>query len=190
MSGGKAKDLTGQVFGRLTVIERVGVKFRHVLWRCMCSCGKELQCLSGTLISNRVHSCGCLTREKCIEKERLRIEDPWSVDMNKYVVRLGYRPTLQPWVLTVEQYESLVTSSCYYCGIPPLQYPTEPTLREHGLRKNGIDRVDSSKGYILENCVPCCKQCNFEKRALSQEDFIENIRRRFDHLSKKGLLRG
>jgi hypothetical protein len=37
---------------------------------------------------------------------------------------------------------------------------------------NGIDRLDSSKGYVLENCVPCCSEINWAKRVMSFEDFV------------------
>jgi hypothetical protein len=45
-----------------------------------------------------------------------------------------------------------------------------------------IDRVDSSKGYTLDNKVNCCKFCHYDKTNLSLEDFkkhIQKIYRRF-----------
>lgn len=44
---------------------------------------------------------------------------------------------------------------------------------KEGYDHNGIDRVDSSKGYSAENVVPCCKICNRGKANMSKEDFIE-----------------
>ena len=38
---------------------------------------------------------------------------------------------------------------------------------------NGIDRIDSTKSYEIENCVSCCKQCNFMKNDTNQEKFIK-----------------
>lgn len=38
---------------------------------------------------------------------------------------------------------------------------------------NGVDRVDNTKGYTLENCVTCCAEANYAKRALSYADFIK-----------------
>lgn len=37
----KYKDLTGQKFGRLTVVEYIGVKYDCANWKCTCRCGKE-----------------------------------------------------------------------------------------------------------------------------------------------------
>ncbi len=48
-------DLTGKVFGKLTVISREpGAR-----WRCRCECGNEVVLQNGLLTSNRVKSCGC-----------------------------------------------------------------------------------------------------------------------------------
>ena len=64
------------------------------------------------------------------------------------------------WELTSDQASSLFTQPCYYCGDVP-----------NG-KLNGIDRQDSSIGYIFENCVPCCSTCNFAKQQLLPEEFI------------------
>lgn len=60
----KLIDLTGQRFGRLTVIERRGsAASGHALWHCKCDCGNY-----HTTTSNQLHSgtksCGCLQRER------------------------------------------------------------------------------------------------------------------------------
>jgi len=60
------EDLTGQVFGRLTAIERVGYRStpngtRNSYWRCKCECGKEKSVRISHLKSGSIRSCGCLT---------------------------------------------------------------------------------------------------------------------------------
>lgn len=55
----------GQRFGKLTVIG-YGHDDRHnqYLWKCRCDCGKELYVHPANAKMGRVHSCGCLQREK------------------------------------------------------------------------------------------------------------------------------
>ena len=61
---GIIKDITGQRFGRLTVIENVGRdKHRQVIWRCKCDCGKETIIRGYSLRSGNTQSCGCLQDE-------------------------------------------------------------------------------------------------------------------------------
>jgi hypothetical protein len=65
--------------------------------------------------------------------------------------------------LTFEDFVNIAETGCYYCG----------ELRERGF--NGIDRADSGKGYILENCVSCCEMCNFMKGSTSDQVFIKRV---------------
>lgn len=38
---------------------------------------------------------------------------------------------------------------------------------------NGIDRIDSTIGYLKNNCVSCCSKCNYMKMRLDKKEFIE-----------------
>lgn len=61
---GKIKDLTGQRFGRLTVIGFAGKKNKTTLWKCQCKCGAFCNVSGGHLKSGHTQSCGCLQKEK------------------------------------------------------------------------------------------------------------------------------
>lgn len=63
--------------------------------------------------------------------------------------------------ITQEQYNEIVKPKCYYCDC----------IHERGF--NGIDRIDSTKGYVLDNCVSCCKMCNYMKKSLDEHIFIK-----------------
>jgi hypothetical protein len=57
----KPIDRTGQVFGKLTVLEQAGRdKLKKVLWRCRCECGNETTVVSGSLVTGNTTSCGCV----------------------------------------------------------------------------------------------------------------------------------
>lgn len=70
--------------------------------------------------------------------------------------------------LTFEQFSEIVVRPCEYCG-------SEKSL--------GVDRVDSSIGYEIENCVPCCRICNVMKNSLSVEDFLDHIKKIFEKVT-------
>ena len=57
-------DLTGQRFGRLTVMSRGPNKGTQTRWQCVCSCGEELFVAAGHLKNSHTKSCGCLQKEK------------------------------------------------------------------------------------------------------------------------------
>ena len=63
------KDITGQKFGRLTVIEMAGKdKHQKILWKCKCDCGNEVIVVGCRLRKGHTKSCGCLQKEKASEQ--------------------------------------------------------------------------------------------------------------------------
>lgn len=63
--------------------------------------------------------------------------------------------------ISEEDYKLITNGNCFYCH----RESTEDS-------RNGIDRIDSEKGYILDNCVPCCSECNYMKNRFSFESFM------------------
>lgn len=66
----KAKDLTGETIGRLTVIRRDGRIGRHIAWLCRCKCGCEKRIKARYLNSRASRSCGCLRRKSLTPGDR------------------------------------------------------------------------------------------------------------------------
>lgn len=56
-------DLTGQRFGRLTVISYYGADKGQTKWNCICDCGNEHIAASRSLRHGDTRSCGCILRE-------------------------------------------------------------------------------------------------------------------------------
>lgn len=69
----------------------------------------------------------------------------------------------------------LFTSQCHYCG-------KKYVFNEHPL---GIDRVDNTKGYSIDNVVTCCQDCNFMKCTYTKEDFISICTHIYERLFSK-----
>lgn len=65
--------------------------------------------------------------------------------------------------ISQENFDKLVKEPCHYCDI----------IQERGF--NGIDRLDSNIGYIMDNCVSCCKTCNYMKCSLSVDVFLKRL---------------
>ena len=73
-----------------------------------------------------------------------------------------YRTRNKDFQLTKEQYDTLRQGNCTYCGRTCTETHT-----------NGIDRVDNTRGYILDNCISACYDCNAAKGTLNVEEFID-----------------
>lgn len=59
-----SKDLSGQQFGKLTVIAPVRLVVR---WKCICECGKSTYATTANLTNGNHRSCGCLVKERNTE---------------------------------------------------------------------------------------------------------------------------
>ncbi len=76
------------------------------------------------------------------------------------------------WELTDKEATELVTGNCYYCGDSPFK------------GCGSIDRVDNKKGYLRDNCVPCCGYCNMMKGTLPREEFLNRVEKIHAHQAK------
>lgn len=63
-------DMTGQKFGRWTVIGFDCNKNRRTMWKCRCDCGTERSVEGARLRGGRSKSCGCLLRESTALRSR------------------------------------------------------------------------------------------------------------------------
>lgn len=86
----KVIDLTGQKYGRLTVIERCGSNsLGNAMWRCRCDCGNEIVIRGSCLTTGNTKSCGCYRREQTISrsqthgKSHTRIHYEWQSMKNR-----------------------------------------------------------------------------------------------------------
>jgi len=184
----RGRDLTGQVFGNLTVIMKAvrGDKVRG--WVCKCICGNQTLIRAQSLIKGDTTSCGCVGLEKKKEVFRKLRKEPGRVAITG---RFGsYKHSAKKrgfeFHLTRQEFEELVKQQCFYCDVEPQseirKYNNNPNYSKEAIERsiikiNGIDRVDSSKGYFKDNCVPCCKNCNIAKSNLSQVEFYDWLSR-------------
>jgi len=58
--------------------------------------------------------------------------------------------------ITLDEFTKLLNEPCYYCGE----------------KSDGLDRLDSLIGYLIDNIVPCCSMCNFMKQTYTEEEFV------------------
>lgn len=92
--------------------------------------------------------------------------------------------------LTWDQFVLLVAQPCYYCGaIDRRSLICTGGKHLHGRKSaelppedqfvsiNGLDRKDSGRGYTVDNCVPCCKWCNYGKSTQHHDEFLARCKR-------------
>jgi len=169
-------NLTGKKFGRLRVIKRVypNSKCGHAKWLCRCDCGAE-RIVEGANLRGRTHtkSCGCLQKE-IMSNRKLNFGLASMRDLiQKY--RKNAEKRGQTYDLTEDQFAELTKEECHYCGAKP------NNTHKHkecfgGYTYNGLDRIDNSQGYTINNVVPCCRVCNYAKGTRTEQEFKDWIK--------------
>lgn len=86
--------------------------------------------------------------------------------------------------LTKKEFKKIIVKKCHYCNKLPLQINKTKSCNGYFLH-NGIDRLDNLKGYVLENIVACCKECNFAKHKKNEEEFLDLVKRIYEFRIQK-----
>ena len=152
----KRGDLTGEVFGRLTVVGSLPRGSGPSVMRCRCECGKVVDVLASSLKNGSTKSCGCLQREVAARtgaasathrKSKTRLYRVWSG-----IKRRIYNPNTakykdyggrgigmcSTWRDSFEAFEAWALANGY-----------DPAA-EYG--RCTIDRIDVNGDYEPDNC--------------------------------------
>ena len=167
---GHRDDLLGQKFNKLLVIEfGHWKKWSGTFWKCKCDCGKETMVNAKNLKSGWTTSCGC-ARNVCGEarpsyKGYGDISGTFFTALKYNALKRGIG-----FDLSIEYLWSLFTEQKGRCALSgkDIQFAKDRTA--------SLDRIDSSKGYVVGNVQWLSKDVNFMKQSLSQDCFIELCR--------------
>lgn len=174
------KDETGKSYGKWTVLE-VSSKVtlsQTTYWTCQCCCGKIKDVLGTSLRNGSSTSCGCIKPSPKAIPESI-----FSKHYRSYKYGAKRKTTTYEFSLSFEDYKKLVQLPCHYCGQEPYDIKflyNRKSKKDKSLdisvKINGIDRLDNNLGYILSNCVSCCKMCNLMKLSDSEESFLNQVK--------------
>lgn len=133
------QDLSGRLFGQLTVINRApSGRNWQVRWVCLCSCGAETVVYATILRSGRTKSCGCLRRK----------------GIHRHTSKLGGKSlTYNSWqnMLSRASYAFTDPNYKYYEGVQVCErwHKFENFLADMGerpSRSHTLDRYPNNKG--------------------------------------------
>jgi len=169
------KDRRGERYGRLVAIEFAGRnKWGGTLWECRCDCGKTVTTKLNSLLRGDTKSCGCLHSEIVGDMQRKK-KGVASFNALYYSYQNGSRLRHLEFTLSEDEFRALTIQNCYYCGQEPSQRYGQSKFNGYYIY-NGVDRLDPSKGYVVDNCVTSCGTCNFAKQGLSAKEFIKLVK--------------
>lgn len=143
----RAIDLTGKVFGDLTVTGRADSdKYGRTRWNCRCICGTSLIVSSNNLRTGNTKSCGCRKRRVL------------AAGANRSHGMTG-TPAHRSWLKMIERCENPKYKRFGDYGgrgikVAPRWLKFENFLADMGKRPRGktLDRIDVNGNYEPRNC--------------------------------------
>lgn len=188
---GRTKSIVaGESFGDLIVlyVEDSAGSGHHAIAVCKCICGKTHKAQSHLLKRGSIKSCGCKKIENIKKALKNRPKESYSslpygeASFNALLgqYKKSAKRTNRKFSLTKIEFRRITSSKCSYCGVPPSSiknWSSKGKTYNGPYIYNGIDRIDNKKGYIKNNVQPCCFICNNAKRAMSDNEFKEWIKR-------------
>lgn len=141
---GKLIDLTGQRFGRLSVVKFTGLDKNHqARWDCLCDCGNTTNASTNNLRFGKVQSCGCSRQgiNSTHKQSGSRLHKIWAGMIQRtrnpnnpnYADYGGRGIGVYDLWLTFEPFQIWALKSGYTDSLT-------------------IDRIDNNKGYSPDNC--------------------------------------
>lgn len=168
---GEAKmheDLSGQAFGRLTVVQFEGKQGKHLTWKCKCACGKTSIVLGINLKSGHTSSCGCL-------REEMRP----TLTLTHGMARSGKRRTsmYRSWAGMLQRCTNSNNDKFQHYGARGITVCARwlesfenfyADMGEPPTPKHSIDRKDVNGDYCPDNCKWSTQeeQCNNKRNNL------------------------
>jgi hypothetical protein len=164
----RIKDLTGQRFGRLTVVGLDSIRNKKSYWLCKCECGNECLVRSDLLQCNNTLSCGCYVKDRSLlplpeYTEEVALKKAKSIlkgikqrcynsNSTKYSIYGGRG------IIVCDRWKDKQTGLASFLadmGVPPSH-------------KHQLDRIDNDGSYEPGNCRWVTNQQNNRNK---QSDF-------------------
>lgn len=164
----KLRDLSGQKFGRLEVLKKVGKDKSGIsLYLCRCECGVEKIICSSNLLNQTTKSCGCYNKERTREVNKKY--NNWTLNMNKNIA-VGTDSKGNEFIIDIEDWQKCKDN---YWMVSPDKYVitlnNKKILRLHRYLMNCPKDmvVDHINGDTTNNCKSNLRVCTQQQNALN-----------------------
>jgi hypothetical protein len=182
MPGKKHVVSLGQVFGKLTVTERVATsRSGGTRYLCRCECGTERTVFSGHLVRGNTTSCGCSRVKSGAAHAQWAgygdISGNFFWEIKRSASGDSGRTPLE-FNLTIEYLWDLFLQQNRRCALSGISLVFAKHLRgpNRDPQTASLDRIDSGAGYVVGNVQWVHKDVNRMKSVFTQDRYLEICR--------------
>ena len=146
-------DLTGQRFGRLTVVSRCESRGNMSVWKCKCDCGNVTDVYANNLRRGKTQSCGCYRLESALDRVENQLKTHGESHGNRlYGIWIGIKSRCyNPNVKSYMRYGGRGIAVCDEWLHNYVAF--RDWALSHGYANNlTIDRIDVNGNYEPANC--------------------------------------
>lgn len=183
------KQLVGANVGMLKILSLEKIKGRKK-YKTICGYCKDVFFpRAEAVLAGRTKSCGC-KRYDFVSDSNKKDETLVNTLFQRYKNNAAIRNL--SFSLSKQLFAKLIFAPCSYCGSTPslsrIRKAKKGKRRDQYLKYNGIDRINSMKGYSKSNCATSCSICNRAKSNITVEEFTNWIQKLIIFQSQKPIV--
>jgi len=163
----------GKKFGKLLTLEPAGYdKHSHLIFKCLCDCG-NIVCVKGyCLLDGNTKSCGCSARRKGKDHPNFAGHEEISSSLWHSLCHGATSRNLE-FQITIEEIWQLFLKQNRKCALSGIKLQFAQTRKTYNQTTASLDRIDSTKGYAINNVQWVHKKINQIKMNMDQSEFID-----------------
>ncbi len=184
----KNGDKTSWIYIRDVEYRKYGKTIRRII-EVECICGKRKDVQYNNVVGGHSVCCGTGLCKKPYNKNTRSSETTYNSIY--YAYKKGAEKRGYDFNLSRDDFKNFLNKNCYYCGSKPTNIYKITNSKTKEVRAgipivyNGIDRIDNSIGYTIENSITCCETCNRMKTNHTLDFFIKHIEKILLNLKQK-----
>lgn len=163
-------DLIGERFERLLALTKTKIEYKNrsrTAYECVCDCGNKITVDMNSLKRGATKSCGCYFKDVVLTGYKELSGQQWS--------RIKYSATIRnlEFNINVNQAYDLYIKQNKKCALSGVPINLNKVYKGNAESNTAsLDRIDSSKGYTIDNIQWLHKTVNIMKSNMSDEVFI------------------
>lgn len=173
----------GKIFGGLKILNRTKKKEKRIFVDCECiHCGSVVSAELWNVLGGHYKSCGCLKHAYNTKSPRWKGFGEISLTQFNRIKSGATRRDIE-FNVTIEELWDLFLKQNRCCALSGQQLRF-PTSRIDYKSTASIDRIDSKKGYTIDNLQWLHKDINYAKQSMNNEEFLNLINIIYEYQQK------